>query len=47
MPGSPSLRWYARPVLFVSDMDRSIAFLGLIHSRGRFAYAAISSMGVR
>lgn len=26
MPRAPSLRWYARPVLFVSDMDRSIAF---------------------
>jgi catechol 2,3-dioxygenase-like lactoylglutathione lyase family enzyme len=26
MPGRPSPRWYARPVLFVSDMDRSIAF---------------------
>ena len=23
---APSLRWYARPVLFVSDMERSIAF---------------------
>jgi hypothetical protein len=26
MPRPRSLRWYARPVLFVSDMDRSIAF---------------------
>ena len=26
MPGAPSPEWYARPVLFVSDMDRSIAF---------------------
>jgi catechol 2,3-dioxygenase-like lactoylglutathione lyase family enzyme len=26
MPRAPSLRWYARPVLFVSDMDRSLAF---------------------
>lgn len=26
MPRAPSPRWYSRPVLFVSDMDRSIAF---------------------
>jgi catechol 2,3-dioxygenase-like lactoylglutathione lyase family enzyme len=26
MPRAPSPRWYARPVLFVADVDRSIAF---------------------
>lgn len=26
MPREPSLRWYARPVLFVSDIDRSVGF---------------------
>jgi catechol 2,3-dioxygenase-like lactoylglutathione lyase family enzyme len=26
MPRAPSRRWYARPVLFVSDMERSIEF---------------------
>ena len=26
MPRAPSPTWYARPVLFVSDMDRSIAY---------------------
>ena len=26
MPREPSLRWYARPVLFVSDIDRSVSF---------------------
>jgi catechol 2,3-dioxygenase-like lactoylglutathione lyase family enzyme len=26
MPRQPSPRWYARPVLFVSDLERSIAF---------------------
>lgn len=26
MPRAPSLRWYSRPVVFVSDMDRSLAF---------------------
>ena len=26
MPRESSPRWYARPVLFVSDMDRSLAF---------------------
>ena len=36
MPRAPSPRWYARPVLFVADMDRSIAFyvdqLGFVES---------------
>jgi catechol 2,3-dioxygenase-like lactoylglutathione lyase family enzyme len=26
MPRKPSLRWYARPVLFVSGIDRAVAF---------------------
>jgi catechol 2,3-dioxygenase-like lactoylglutathione lyase family enzyme len=26
MPREPSLRWYARPVLFVSDVGRSVGF---------------------
>jgi catechol 2,3-dioxygenase-like lactoylglutathione lyase family enzyme len=26
MPQEPSLRWYARPVLFVSDLERSLRF---------------------
>jgi catechol 2,3-dioxygenase-like lactoylglutathione lyase family enzyme len=26
MPREPSLRWYARPVLFVSDLERSVGF---------------------
>src|SRR4051812_34193866 len=26
MPSEASPRWYARPVLFVSDIDRSVAF---------------------
>jgi catechol 2,3-dioxygenase-like lactoylglutathione lyase family enzyme len=26
MPREPSLRWYSRPVLFVSDLQRSLAF---------------------
>ena len=26
MPREPSLRWYARPVLFVSDVVRSLRF---------------------
>jgi catechol 2,3-dioxygenase-like lactoylglutathione lyase family enzyme len=26
MPRDESLRWYSRPVLFVSDVDRSVAF---------------------
>ena len=26
MPRAPSLQWYARPVLFVSDLDRSLGF---------------------
>lgn len=26
MPRAPEPRWYARPVLFVADVDRSIAF---------------------
>jgi catechol 2,3-dioxygenase-like lactoylglutathione lyase family enzyme len=26
MPQEPSLRWYARPVLFVSDLEQSLRF---------------------
>jgi catechol 2,3-dioxygenase-like lactoylglutathione lyase family enzyme len=26
MPSAPSGQWYARPVLFVSDIDRAVAF---------------------
>lgn len=34
MPRAPSPRWYSRPVIFVSDVDRSIAFFA-----GRLGFA--------